>query len=225
MSQPRGRGRGGPVAAGRGGGRGGPPHRGSFHGGAPAAPLIYNAGEPARLDPSVSAPDELVLRLRGTHPGPERPSRPGYGTVGRVVALRSNFFGVECSLDTIYEYVVKVTPEPKSQKARVKRRVLALFEQLPVMHPYVNQIAHDSAQRLVAACPLPEPLRESVTFFEEGDNRPTREAAKYTVEVLFSKELSTAPLKRSVAVPLVDFSRKLTRISHIQVLDRRHGKY
>jgi eukaryotic translation initiation factor 2C len=144
----------------------------------------------------VSAPEELVVRLRVAHSGPERPARPDYGTAGRVVALRCNFFGLECALETIFEYIMKITPEPKSQKARVKRRVLALFEQLPAVRPYANDIAHDHAQRLVAARLLPEPLRATVAFFEEGDPRPPRDADTYTVEVLFSKELSTEPLKR-----------------------------
>jgi hypothetical protein len=149
-----------------------------------------------RLDPGVSAPDELVVRLRKAQPGPERPARPGYGTLGRVVAVRANFFSLECKLDTVYEYVVQIVPEPKSQKARVKRRVLALFEQLPEVQPFANHIAHDSAQRLVAAQALPEPLSGTVFFYEEGSPRPPRDADTYTVEVTFSKELPTEPLRR-----------------------------
>jgi hypothetical protein len=146
----------------------------------------------------VSASTELIKRLRTAYPGPDRPARPGYGTAGRVVALRANFFALEQLPETIYEYVVQITPEPKSQKPRVKRRVLALFEQLPDLRPFVNDIAHDGAQRLVASKPLPEPLGGTVVFYEEGDARPPRDADKYTVEVSFFKELSTEPLKRSV---------------------------
>ena len=182
---PRGRGTGAPFRGGAG--RGGPP-----------GALIYNTGQPVQLDPNVSASTELIQRLRTANPGPDRPARPGYGTAGRVVALRANFFALEHLPETIYEYVVQITPEPKSQKPRVKRRVLALFEQLPDLRPFVNDIAHDGAQRLVASKPLPEPLHGIVVFCEEGDARPPRDADKYTVEVSFFKELSTEPLKRSV---------------------------
>ena len=89
-----------------------------------------------------------------------------------------------------------IVPEPKSQKARVKRRVLALFEKLPAVQPLVNHIAHDGAQRLVATRALPEPLRGTVIFYEEGEPRPQRDADTYTVEVTLSKELPTEPLKR-----------------------------
>jgi hypothetical protein len=148
----------------------------------------------------VSASTELIKRLRIANPGPDRPARPDYGTVGKLVALRANFFALEKLPETIYEYVVQITPEPKSQKPRVKRRVLALFEQLPDLRPYVNDIAHDGAQRLVASKPLPEPLRDTVVFYEDGDARPPRDADKYTVEVSFFKELSTEPLRRSVSL-------------------------
>lgn len=192
---PRGRGRVGPgLGGGPPRGRGvGAPFRGGGRGG---GPIIYNAGQPVQLDPNVSASTELIQRLRTSYSGPERPARPGYGTAGRVVALRANFFALENLPETIYEYVVQITPEPKSQKPRVKRRVLALFEQLPDLRPFVNDIAHDGAQRLVASKPLPEPLRDTVVFYEEGDARPPRDADKYTVEVSFFKELSTEPLRR-----------------------------
>ncbi|KAH9163100.1 Piwi-domain-containing protein [Lactarius sanguifluus] len=179
--------------------RGGPPARGGRggFGGAPGgdAPLIFNAGQPAQIDPNASASNELIVRVRGAQPGPERPARPGYGTAGSVIALRANFFALEFTKDTIFEYVVKIEPEPKSQKARVKRRVLALFEQSEAVRPYANMFAHDGAQRLVAAQQLPE-LQGTVVFFEDGEKQPARNADRYTVEVTFLRELSTAPLKQ-----------------------------
>jgi len=98
--------------------------------------------------------------------------------------------------DMIYEYIVQITPEPKSQKPRTKRRVLTLFEHSPELRPYINDIAHDGAQRLVSSKPLPDEITGSVLFYEEGDQRPPRDADKYEVAVTFFKELSTEPLKR-----------------------------
>jgi hypothetical protein len=143
--------------------------------------------------------NEVTVRLRSAYPGPERPARPGFGTAGRAVALRANFFALESMPDMIYEYIVQITPEPKSQKPRTKRRVLALFEQTSELRPYVNDIAHDGAQRLVASKPLPEEFSGTVLFYEEGDQRPPRDADKYEVAVTFFKELSTEPLKRYLA--------------------------
>ncbi|KAH9987974.1 Piwi-domain-containing protein [Russula vinacea] len=104
---------------------------------------------------------EVTVRLRSANPGPERPARPGFGTAGRASMP-----------DMIYEYIVQITPEPKSQKPRTKRRVLALFELTSELRPYVNDIAHDGAQRLVASKPLPEEFSGTVLFYEEGDHRP-----------------------------------------------------
>jgi eukaryotic translation initiation factor 2C len=183
MSQQRGRGRGG---------RGGPPSRGGYGGG----PLIYNAGQRPQPDLSLVSPNEVIVRTRKSNPGPERPARPGYGTAGRAVALRANFFALESMPDMIYEYIVQITPEPKSQKPRVKRRVLALFEQKSELRHYINDIAHDGAQRLISSKPLPDEITDTVSFYEEGDPRPPRDADQYNVDVTFFKELSTEPLKR-----------------------------
>jgi eukaryotic translation initiation factor 2C len=205
----------------RGGDRGGSPYRGSdrggsrggsdrggppYRGGSPArggrggyggdAPLIFKEGEPAPIDPNTSASQELITRIRGARPGPDRPSRPGYGTKGVEVALRANFFAFEFTKDKIFEYVVKIEPEPKSQKARVKRRVFSLFEQSAAVQPYANQFAHDGVQRLFAARELPQPLEGSVVFYEEGEKHPPTNADKYRVEVTFLRELPTAPLRQ-----------------------------
>ena len=220
MSQQRGRARGGPPGdrGRRGSDRGGSPHRGSDRGGSPYrgsgdrggppsrggrggyggdAPLIFNpGGPPAQVDPNTSASNELIARIRGARPGPERPSRPGYGNAGVEVVLRANFFALEFTKDKIFEYVVKIEPEPKSQKARVKRRVFALFEQSAAVQPYANQFAHDGVQRLFASRELPQPLQGNVVFYEEGERQPPRDADRYSVEVTFLRELSTAPLRQ-----------------------------
>lgn len=187
MSQQRGRGRGS---------RGGPPRGGGHVGG---GSLIYNAGQRPQPDLSLVSPNEVIVRMRNANPGPERPARPGYGTVGRAVALRANFFALESMPDMIYEYIVQITPEPKSQKPRMKRRVLALFENTSELRPYINDIAHDGAQRLISSKPLPDEITGTVLFYEEGDPRPPRDADEYNVTITFFKELSTEPLKRCVS--------------------------
>ncbi len=191
MRQQRARGRGTPAGGVRAG-RGGPPRRGGPDGG---VSLIYNAGQRPQPDLSLVSPNAVIVRIRKLNSGPKRPARPGYGTAGRAVALRANFFALESMPDMIYKYIVRITPEPKSQKPRTKRRVLALFEHSTELRPYINDIAHDGAQRLVSSKPLPD-ITGSVLFYEEGDRRPPRDADKYDVAITFFKELSTEPLKR-----------------------------
>ena len=60
-------------------------------------------------------------------------------------------------------------------------------------------MVHDGSQRLVSARKLPQPLQGSVRFFEQDEAGPRANADQYTVEVVFGKELLTAPLKQYVA--------------------------
>jgi eukaryotic translation initiation factor 2C len=98
--------------------------------------------------------------------------------------------------DKFYEYSIKITPEPKSQKPRVKRRVIDIFESSSVGAQYRAFIVHDGAQRLIAARELPQPLHGTVRYFEHGDSGPQQNADTYEVSIDFTKELSTAPLKK-----------------------------
>ncbi|KAH8986358.1 Piwi-domain-containing protein [Lactarius akahatsu] len=191
---------------GRGRGRG---QRGGFSssvrggrvvgGGAPSdAPLIYKADQPARVDARVDSADELIPRLRALGLTKEHPPRPGYGTIGRAIVVRANYFAMDLTRDTYYDYVVDISPVSHSRKptAHVKSRVLTLFERSPKALPYIHKIAHDGAQRLVAAERLPQPLQGVVKYFDDEDSKPRQDADSYTVSVQFIGELPTAPLKR-----------------------------
>ena len=208
-----GRGRGGNTTGrGRGGGqrggvsssvRGG---RGSVAGGASShAPLIYKGDQPARVNAHVDSTDELIPRLQGLGLTKEHPPRPGYGTIGRAIVVRANFFAMELTRDTYYEYSVDISPVSHSRKptAHVKRRVLALFERSPEARLYVHKIAHDGAQRLVAAERLPQPLQGVVKYTEDEDV-VSPDAESYTVSVKLSGELPTAPLKKYADVSIID---------------------
>ena len=106
---------------------------------------------------------------------------------------------MELSRDTFYEYAIDISPLSHSRKltANVKRRVLALFEKRPAALPYIHKIAHDGAQRLIAAERLPEPL-EGIVRYSDDDDYVSPHAESYTVSIKFSKKLPTAPLKKYV---------------------------
>ena len=68
---------------------------------------------PAEIDPRLGGGglNQLVqglskLKLQGG--GGELPVRPDFGTLGRVVKLRSNYFPVQKFPQYLYEYDVKV---------------------------------------------------------------------------------------------------------------------
>jgi eukaryotic translation initiation factor 2C len=197
------RGRGG-TGRGRGGGqRGGISSsvRGGVGGGGPSydAPTIYKGDQPARIDARIDCANELIPRLRALGLTKDNPPRPGYGSLGRAIVVRANFFAMELTRDTFYEYVVDITPLSHSRKPTtpIKRRVLTLFERSPAAQPYVHKIAHDGAQRLISAERLPQPLEGVVKFSDDDDVVPP-DAESYTVSVKFSRELPTAPLKKWV---------------------------
>ncbi|KAI0065147.1 Piwi-domain-containing protein [Artomyces pyxidatus] len=212
-------GRGSPAPSSQGsygGGARGSPQRGGDRGGgsrggrgfapagrgAPSAyanvPLIYNPtpSTPTQLDARISQADSLIPALKGLHLGPERPARPGYGTAGRAIVVRANFYAVNLSKDAFFEYSIEIKPDPKSQKARVKRRILDLFEQSDAGALYRDYVAHDGAQRLISARPLPQPLSGTVRYYEHGDSGPPANADQYTVTITYTKDLPTAPLQK-----------------------------
>ncbi|KAI0313106.1 Piwi-domain-containing protein [Amylostereum chailletii] len=189
-----GRGRGG-FDGGRGRGfHPAPRGRGTFA----DVPIIYNPapGQPLTVDARIAKAGDLIRKLKEKKSGPEHPVRPGYGTAGKAVVLRANFFPINVTKDKYYEYSVEISPEPKSQKSRVKRRILDLFQQTKEASQYSSSIVHDGSQRLISARKLPQPLGGSVSFYEEGDKGPSNGADVYTVTVKFTKELPTSPLKR-----------------------------
>jgi eukaryotic translation initiation factor 2C len=166
----------------------------------------------ARVDARIDSADELIPHLQGLDLTKEHPPRLGYGTIGREILVRANFFALELTRDTYYEYVIDISPVSHSRKptAHVKRRVLALFERSPEALLYVHKIAHDGAQRLVAAERLPQPLQGVVKYSEDEDLVPPQDAESYNVSVQFSGELPTAPLKKYV--PCVDYRPPLLLI-------------
>ena len=210
MSQRGGsRGRGGPPrgraspapssSSGRGGGggrggdftRGGSPSRGGGGGGGgfrnPSE--IFAPGTPARVDPRLSM-DQLVKTFGNLRIGPEMPLRPGFGTIGKVNVLRTNFFALRLPSNlVVYDYEVLITPNADLRGPR-KARILELFEGSPECAPFRGYIAHDRSNRLVSARELPQPLDASIHFIEEGASKPANGAPIYNVEVKFVRTLA-----------------------------------
>jgi eukaryotic translation initiation factor 2C len=93
----------------------------------------------ARIDARIDSANELIPRLRALGLTKDNPPRPRYGSLGRAIVVRANFFAMELTRDTFYEYVVDITPLCHSRKPTtpVKRRVLTLFERSPAAQPYV----------------------------------------------------------------------------------------
>lgn len=59
------------------------------------------------------------------------PLRPDFGTVGRPIKLRANFFPVKIPATSLYEYEVSISPTSGTAARRVKKRIFQLAEASP----------------------------------------------------------------------------------------------
>jgi len=193
-----GRGRGdGSIGSSHPGGGGSRGFGGGFRGRGDSGPLIYRENVPARLPPPLESKglQQLVDKFKSFDiTSPKRPLRPGYGTVGTEIKLRTNFFVVKLPKQPIYSYVVEISP--KTDINRLKTRIFQLLEQNPSITQHIDYIAHDRSQRLVSAKKLPQPLNVTVPFYDEHQQGPGPNAKVYTISIKFDCEFDPNELTR-----------------------------
>ncbi|TFK25878.1 QDE2 protein [Coprinopsis marcescibilis] len=182
---PRGRGGGGHDSGfrGRGGGPGGGGARG-FGG-----PVIFAENTPAQLPTRLtdSGQDQLIQKFNKQRPSVSRPLRPGYGTRGTPVTLRSNFFAMALPKGPIFCYTVEINPNKLLNRER-KARLFQLLERSPMCAPHLPYIAHDKSAQLVSARQLPQPLDIQVQYSDYDDSAPD---TTYTISITFDKQLGS----------------------------------
>ena len=170
-----------------GGGRG----RGGFGG-----PVIFAENVPANVPDRLSPAklQQLITGLKSLQVKPERPLRPGYGTVGTPVTLRANFFAVKVPQGPVYDYTVAISPS--TDVNRLKARIFQLLELSSVGKAHLPYIAHDRSQRLVSARKLPQPLDIHIPYYDDHQDGPQPKAKVYTVSITFQRELDPRQLAR-----------------------------
>lgn len=152
-------------------------------------------GGPASVDQRLATSDALVQTLKTIPYKPERPTRPGFGTLGKAGALRTNFFAVKFPKTAIiYDYHIEITP--KTDLRSIKARLFTLLEQStqPGWKEYVPFTAHDGSARLVSSKKLPQPLDVSLLFLKEGQTKPGKQDKTYTLSIVFTGELNASEL-------------------------------
>ena len=191
----RGPGRRGGPPPGRGRGSS-PSTRGTGSGGGP--PAIFAQGRPLKQDSRLADPElnQLVQGFRRLTVKPEMPLRPGWGQLGQLGALRTNFFTVRLQQSaTFFEYEITMSPKEQAKGGDRKARIVELVEQAPEFAPYATHVAHDRSQRLVSARKLPQPLEVPVVYLEEGQSENPN-PLRFTVEITFREELKMSDLDR-----------------------------
>ena len=183
---------------------------------------------PATVDDRLSMSDALIQSFKGEPYNPERPLRPGWGTKGRPIILRANFFPITFPEGlSLYEYTIAVTPdklpypsppEPKASQVEKKdrgkkgkrgdnklkseefARILELLEETNAFKPHLPYVAHDKRQALTSAKLLPQPLEIEVPWCYEGETTHRSDTPIYTVKIVFDKPLTTTELEQYVFV-------------------------
>lgn len=142
--------------------------------------------------------DQLVSALKNLRLNDnELPSRPGFGTKGKPIKLRSNFFPLSLSPTnaTMYEYDVAITPAAGTAARRVKRRIFQLAELTTEWHGGLRGVvAHDHASKVIASKQLSQPLSLAVRFYDEDEAGPSAAATTYTLTFTFTQTIALAPL-------------------------------
>ena len=174
---------------GGGGGRGG---RGGFSG-----PVVFAENVPAQVPVRLSSTNlqQLITGFKSLNK-PERPLRPGYGTVGTEITLRANFFAVKVPQGPICDYLVEISPA--TDLSRLKARIFQLLELSPLCKPYLPYIAHDRSQRLVSSRKLPQPLDIQIPYYDDNQDGPSPNGKVYTLSIIFQRELDPRQLTRYV---------------------------
>ncbi|KAJ2922390.1 hypothetical protein H1R20_g14704, partial [Candolleomyces eurysporus] len=129
------------------------------------------------------------------------PVRPGFGTAGRAIKLRANFFPVQVPKGPLHEYDVAITPKAKELAKRIKRRIFQLAEATP---EWTNKglkgiVAHDHSAKLIAAKLLPQPLTIEVLYYDENEEPPKKGGKYYTLEINYVQPLDTGNLLNYLA--------------------------
>ncbi|KAJ7764554.1 argonaute-like protein [Mycena maculata] len=198
VANPRGFDRGG--GGGGGGGRG----RGGFGGGREQGG-VFAADRPANIDQRIADNSDkaLVASFKNIRLNPnELPLRPDFGTVGKAIKLRANFFPVRIPAASLYEYDVAISPTAGTASRRVKKRIFQLAEASPQWAAHNGQAmrgsaAHDFSAKLISAKELPQPLAIRVPFYDEDETPPARNSKaykEYTLTITFTLTLDSQAL-------------------------------
>jgi eukaryotic translation initiation factor 2C len=128
----------------------------------------------------------------------ELPLRPDFGTKGKAIKLRANFFAVKVPKTPLFEYDVTLSPTAGTAIRRVKRRIFQLAEQTPdwARNGLKGNVAHDHATKLIAAKKLPQPLVIRVPFFDEGEDGPKPGGKEYMLTIEFARDIDTQSLMK-----------------------------
>ncbi|XP_062507547.1 protein argonaute-2-like [Corticium candelabrum] len=175
------------------------PALGAVTGQAKASSCPVEGANPPTVSPSqpaTSASTQAVEKRSGS--GFRPPDRPGFGSVGRLIALRANRFKVSLSdkptLAVIYHYDVKFSPELKPQRIGndvIEEWVKKYARKLGGLRP-----VFDGKANLYVSRQLPE---EEASYDVSFKIREDEKETNYTVTVKYAAAIPVQKLKDALA--------------------------
>ncbi|CDO74823.1 hypothetical protein BN946_scf184353.g4 [Trametes cinnabarina] len=162
---------------------------------------VFAPDRPADIDTRITdkSQDALIEALKSLKlqsDEAELPPRPNFGTVGRPIKLRTNFFPVRVPKGPLFEYDVALNPAAANK--RLKRRIFQLAEQTKEWKNtgMTGKVAHDHSSKLISAFKLPQPLEIKFMYTEEGeeDSQQKREPKEYTMNIRFIQPIEMQSL-------------------------------
>ncbi|PCH37525.1 argonaute-like protein [Wolfiporia cocos MD-104 SS10] len=170
---------------------------------------IFMPDVPATIDARLTdgSQDALVAQFKSlTLRDTDLPTRPDFGTKGKDIKLRTNFFPVKVPKGPLHEYDVSIQPAVTIK--RVKRRIFQLAEQTRDWEQagMRGRVAHDHSAKLISCFKLPQPLEIKIVFTEEEDEQVKSQDPKkkkkdkeYTMTIKYTQPIETQSLLRYLA--------------------------
>ncbi|KAI1792391.1 argonaute-like protein [Ganoderma leucocontextum] len=164
---------------------------------------VFAPDRPANIDQRLTdgSQDQLVVRLQSLSlKDHDLPVRPGFGTNGQNIKLRTNFFPVTLPKGPFHEYDVQLDP-PVTNK-RLRRRIFQLAELSNEWKraKMTSRVAHDHSSKLIAPNTLPQPLQIKIIYSDEDEDDEQRdkdrEPKEYTMTIKYTQPIDIDAMLR-----------------------------
>ncbi|KAI9786408.1 MAG: hypothetical protein M1839_006868 [Geoglossum umbratile] len=168
-------------------------------------PVYRPEGEPIDIKPSldVTKAEDAILASK-KQPVPSHaisnkitfPKRPTYGTAGRRITLRTNYFHlIPTAGQRVYRYVVQFDPEAAT--SRKERRLFNLLFGNPIFAAVKESVATDYRSIVISPEELPldaDARKFVITYYDADEATPRANAAKHTASIQITGALDVADM-------------------------------
>lgn len=194
---------------------------------------ISPSGQEVSLDAEVMTKENMVIKSNQelslgslTLSEFKLPLRPGYGTEGRKITLKTNYFKMDIDISKkLYRYQVDVTsdkkkkkqtgktgkeeePEPEVLGQRTKRRAFALLFETPEFQSLGQGLATDYSAYVITAKKLELGASGKkafrILYREAEETTPRRQPTTYTFTLSLVGMVPTTELLRYLASTTTD---------------------